>query len=80
MQLNCDKITKKICDDLGLNNISKKEKLRNRYVKSNPLLTKPAVIDPKKTIEFQKKKYKSAFAIKQTETLNNGVEESKSEP
>ena len=60
-------------------NISKKEKLRNTYVKSNPVLIKPAVIDPKQTIEFQKK-YKSAFAKKQTEKLSRGVEESKSEP
>jgi len=59
--------------------LSKKEGLRNRYVKSNPVLIKPAVIDPKKTIEFQKK-YKASFAKKQTEKLNSGVEESKTDP
>ena len=54
--------------------VSKKEGLRNTYVKSNPVLIKPAVINPKKTIEFQKK-YKASFANK---TIKSGVEESKS--
>ena len=54
--------------------VSKKEALRNKYVKSNPVLIKPAVINPKKTIELQKK-IKSAFANK---TIKSGVEESKS--
>jgi len=57
--------------------LSKKEGLRNRYVKSNPVLIKPAI--QKKTIELQKK-FKSAFAKKQTEKLNSGVEESKTDP
>ena len=59
------------------NNVSNKEGLRNTYVKSNPVLIKPAI--QKKTIEFQKK-YKASFAKKQTEKLNSGVEESKTEP